>query len=261
MVRARTDPHPFASAPLASAPLDLSHVHSNVPAPLPSPPARCAGSVLKIEPQLRSGGVTNGVALQDENFVAALLRFFHLPLRRFPGVAYLGCCNATTPNEAVAKHIKKAACFSKACVTRRLPLESAAAATCSAATGTAPAAQELARESARSAMAAGTLLLGKYRSEVEVAVQHALALGLPGAQYGLIAGTSTPETRHAPNECGTPTRKERARMGSGVAPDAPSCAQVLISVPIARQGGFRVLLALLKKRAFRLESDLIDWKA
>ena len=62
-------------------------------------------------------------------------------------------------------------------------------------------------------------------------------------------------------ECGTPTRKERARMGSGVAPDAPSCAQVLISVPIARQGGFRVLLALLKKRAFRLESDLIDWKA
>lgn len=220
-----------------------------------------AGSVLKIEPQLRSGGVTNGIALQDENFVANLLRFFHLPLRRFPGVAYLGCCNATTPNEAVAKTVKKAACFSKACVTRKLPSETAAAATCSEAATTAP---MLARETARTAMATGTVLLGKYRSEVEVAVQHALALGLPGAHYVLVGGENKPESRHLPNECNTPTRKARARMGgvlstSSVEGEA-SCAQVLLSLPATRQHGFRVLLALLKKRAFRLESDLIEWR-
>ena len=83
--------------------------------------------------------------------------------------------------------ISLAACFSKACVTRKLPSEALAAQTCSAAAGGDAGAGERA---ARVAMAATTTLLGKYRSEVEVAVQHALALGLPGASYALSAGAS-----------------------------------------------------------------------
>ena len=54
------------------------------------------GTIMKLDHQLRSGGVTNGVALQDENLVGTLLRRFQLPLRRFPGVAYLGCCLASS---------------------------------------------------------------------------------------------------------------------------------------------------------------------
>ena len=123
----------------------------------------------------------------------------HRPLRRFPGVAYLGCCNASTPVSTpaagagagtgsrmggtaaatAADEKKQAACFSKARVTRTLPADAAAAATCVAASASAAAATPAARR----AIAAGATLLGKYRSEVEVAVQHALALGLPGAEY------------------------------------------------------------------------------
>ena len=36
------------------------------------------GSVLRIDKQLRAGSVTNGIALQDENLVGALLRYFQL---------------------------------------------------------------------------------------------------------------------------------------------------------------------------------------
>ena len=227
------------------------------------------GSVLLLDSQLRSGAVTKGLALQDENLVAALLRYFHLPLRRFPGVAYLGCCNASTPVSALVAPPaggragkKKAACFSKACVTRRLPSQSAAAATCTAAAA-GPADRGIA-DVARSAMATGSILTGKYRSEVEVAVQHALALGLPGAEYRLTSGVDMPESRLLPNAC-RPAPKPSGLDGASPPVSQPSvtgssCAQGAISVPAAQRHGFRVLLSLLKKRAFRAESPFISWR-
>ena len=52
-----------------------------------------------------------------------------------------------------------------------------------------------------------------------------------------------------------------AGAGAGADGDASSgCSLVLITVPTGKQSGFQLLLALLKKRAFRMESDLIKWK-
>ncbi|KAL3894681.1 MAG: hypothetical protein SGPRY_013741, partial [Prymnesium sp.] len=42
------------------------------------------GGIMRIDRQLRQGVISNGLSLQDENYVAALLRYFHLPIRRFP---------------------------------------------------------------------------------------------------------------------------------------------------------------------------------
>ena len=50
------------------------------------------GSIMKIDPQLRAGAVTNGISFQDENLVARLRQHIQFPLRRFPAVAFLGCC-------------------------------------------------------------------------------------------------------------------------------------------------------------------------
>lgn len=101
-------------------------------------------------------------------------------------------------------------------------------------------------------MASAPSLLGKYRSEVEVAVQHALALGLPGAEYRLAPGERSPLSRSTPERC-----SEGRGSPGGAEPD--TCAQVAISIPRAHAAGFRALLKLLKKRAFRLESKAIAW--
>ena len=173
---------------------------------------------------------------QDENFVAALLRYFHLPMRRFPGVQYLACCSTSSGVAVPAK--AKSACFSRACVNRKLPSREDAAAVCTAAAAAAPAAAAaavnssdalgaqrasglsssspgtltprriegegrtispssadvngtLVRDMARAAYKASTLLRGKYRSEVEAAIQHSMAYWLPGARYMLEVGVET----------------------------------------------------------------------
>ena len=107
-------------------------------------------------------------------------------------------------------------------------------------------------------MAASTTLLGKYRSEVEIAVQHSLALSLPGARYELRGGAEFSASKSLANEClkGSRARRKLGRVG-GTA--TGGCAEVLIRVPRAQQGGFRALLLQLKKRAFRLESEFISW--
>jgi hypothetical protein len=53
--------------------------------------------------------------------------------------------------------------------------------------------------------------------------------------------------------------KRARRRGVRVAHDGASCMHVGISIPVERVRGFRVLLAKLKKRAFRTESALIEW--
>ena len=66
---------------------------------------------------------------------------------------------------------------------------------------------------------------GKYRSEVEQAVHHALALALPGARY-----------------------RVRARPDAG-------CGPVEIVAPAAHAGAFKALLTPLKRRAFRKQQS------
>ncbi|KAL1527274.1 hypothetical protein AB1Y20_015949 [Prymnesium parvum] len=175
------------------------------------------GGVMRIDPQLRRGVVGNGIALQDENFVANVLRYFHLPLRRFPGVQYLACCSSTSG--AVLSGKVTSACFSRACVHRRFPSAAAAAAANSTA------------DAVDAAMRNATAIFGKYRSEVEVAIQHALAYSLPGARYLVQEGFEAMATCH-------PRKAMRKR---------------------SHREGFLALHALLKRRAFRGESDEISW--
>ena len=86
-----------------------------------------------------------------------------------------------------------AVCFSKACVKRQVIADADAAATCAAgfahaasAFTHAPSASDPSatlEATAQAAIASSTMVLGKYRSEVEIAIQHALALGLADARY------------------------------------------------------------------------------
>ena len=86
-----------------------------------------------------------------------------------------------------------AVCFSKACVKRQVIADADAAATCAAgfahaasAFTHAPSASDPSatlEATAQAAIASSMMVLGKYRSEVEIAIQHALALGLADARY------------------------------------------------------------------------------
>ena len=172
-------------------------------------------------------------------------------------------------------------CFSKACVTRQLPSDKDAAETCAIGLSTASTARWRPERAAKRAVEASNVLLGKYRSEVEMAVQHALALGLHGAEYRLLAdaGSSTPAshqlakghpslvaTSSKPTCAGKPSRPRGRRRAAGAMSDGgaagatAACAYLGISIPSDRLLGFRALLARLKKRAFRAESQLIQWR-
>ena len=196
---------------------------------------------------------------QDENFVSALLRYFHLPLRRFPGVQYLACCSATSGVDLPGK--AKTACFSRACVNRRFPVPAVAAATCAIADGnanasaagvTSAAPSDELRAAARRTIEGATPISGKYRSEVEVAVQHALAYHLPGTRYRIQEGIEAMATCH-PRKV---MRKKLAAANVGIA-----CTHVALAVPQRHALGFRAMHTLLKRRAFRGESDEIAWIA
>ena len=219
-----------------------------------------------------------------------------------------------------------AVCFSKACVKRQVIADADAAATCAAgfahaasAFTHAPSASDPSatlEATAQAAIASSMMVLGKYRSEVEIAIQHALALGLADARYRRLdsppparpferdassaastsASTSAPTSAFAsafssafsvlaaealsgppcdpmPTGAGgmggstgsstgggaSSAGKRARRRGVRVAHDGASCMHVGISIPVERVRGFRVLLAKLKKRAFRTESALIEW--
>jgi len=293
-------------------------------------------------------------------------------VRRFPGVAFLTCCNAApAPNGTADDGLgsdggatgagaegggsargaarrrggrggrggdggggggggegtgRGAVCFSKACVKRQVIADADAAATCAAgfahvasafthATSASDPSATL-EATAQAAIASSTMVLGKYRSEVEIAIQHALALGLADARYrrldsppparpferdassaastsastSAFASTSSsafssafsvlaaealssPPCDRVPTGAGgmggstgsstgggaSSAGKRARRRGVRVAHDGASCMHVGISIPVERVRGFRVLLAKLKKRAFRTESALIEW--
>lgn len=193
------------------------------------------GEVLWIDPQMRRAVVDDGLRTQDENLVRNVLEHFHLgPARRFPAVQYLGCCVASTAPDAWAGRRASrspTACFSRACVERAIPSDDVTAAVSAAAAaataGKHPAAAPaVAAPSDAAIVGQPTLpIRGKYRSEVEQAVHHALALALPGARY-----------------------RVRARPDAG-------CGPVEIVAPAAHAGAFKALLTPLKRRAFRKQQS------
>ena len=126
--------------------------------------------------------------------------------------------------------------------------EASAAKVCSDVAAVAAAAPEKAAATAATASEAVALepISGKYRSEVEAAVHHAIALGLPGARYVLYPGLDSHGQR-----CSL----ERATAA------APCVPAVGISVPRAHELGFRALLGRLKWRAFRGDSAHVLWTA
>jgi len=242
------------------------------------------GSVMSIDAQLRAGAASVGVALQDEGYVGSVLRYFLLPLRRFPAAAYLGCCaageggggggggsgggsRAADLGVRLATSAKKTQCFSKACVTRVLPAQMAAAAASQAAhdavamlrssgNATGGGAADSASRLAALSVESGEVVLGKYRSEVEMAVQHAMLYSMPGASYCARRGYAAPPRRSSPAAC-------RARLLATGGDDDGAlarCDVVGLCVPPRHAAGFRLVHALLKKRAFRGESELIAWR-
>ena len=150
-----------------------------------------SGEILNVDPQLRSGAVHNAYAAQGDFLIRTTLSYHNISVRRFASVAALRCCAGP--------------CFSKACYRRALPsmrgmqsliLER-------------PTASDLegrADQVARSAFGASEggadglvttktfgvvqrglarLVQGKYRDEVEAAVQHSMALKIPGGRFAL----------------------------------------------------------------------------
>jgi hypothetical protein len=287
---------------------------------------------MKIDPQLRAGAVTNGVALQDENLVCHELRVSLLshPLtdRTTPAVVPAHrcgrCCVTSTcrfaasqgsPTSAAATPQRPLSRRRRSAAPRRGPRASPKRASPGACPPSPPTSSRrtspLKRRGSRSRRAPSSLasigprwrcvpctstgsltpaatphissrrtpyhtippvrlrhlpppalsdqpsplptlypLACQTRGTWQVAVQHALALGMPGATYHLAGGARDL------HEC-EPLRR---RAASGGRSPPPRCSQVHISVPVARQHGFRTLLGMLKKRAFRTESDLIAWR-
>ena len=297
------------------------------------------GSILRIDHQLQRGVVSNGVSLQDETLVTNVLDYFLLPVRRFPGVAYLGCCTPDSQGGggsgrgggggrargggggggggaggggAVRGKGRGAVCFSKACVVRQLPTDAATAAACAAAlaepsiisppaaavppaavppAAVPPASKRSAayphaaalEAATKAALSSGATILGKYRSEVEIAIQHSLALGLSGARYRRLDSPPPPRNSSARGPASPPLDASlaaevslepcaslaalQAALAASADPKRArrryhgrhSCRQLGITVPVERVRGFRAILARLKKRAFRTESELIEW--
>ena len=137
---------------------------------------------------------------------------------------------------------------SQACVWRHMVSETSAAKVCSEVAAVAAATPEKAADTAATASEAAVLepISGKYRSEVEAAVHHAIALGLPGARYVLYPGLDGRGQQCSPE---------------GSKPAAQCVPAVGISVPRAHELGFRALLGRLKRRAFRGDSAHVLWTA
>ena len=96
-------------------------------------------------------------------------------------------------------------------------------------------------------MAETVSLSGKYRSEVEMAVQHALALTLPGAHYQPLTFAGACVSRRA-----------RGKAADGCAAGLPM--DLGIAAPASRRPAFRSLWEPLKRRAVRKETRHLIWQ-
>ena len=102
----------------------------------------------------------------------------------------------------------------------------------------------------------------KYRDELELAVQHAVALRLPGAAYRLVPGLQhargcTPWNRLTPAQL----HQYHARTARG-APRAANCSVVVVAAAGAHAAPFAAVMRSLQFSGFRkayLESWYLTW--
>ena len=172
-----------------------------------------SGEIMVSDPQLRGSAtnphklIRNAYAVQGDYFIRVSLGYHNVSVRRFASGAALRCCEGP--------------CFSHACYRRahptRLGVESlvAAAATEDPAR-VARAAQALVHSAFSSSgqlpkepppspsppLPLAVLVSGKYRDELERAIQHSIALHLPGSRLQLrsVARPRKEHRSHKPGE-------------------------------------------------------------
>ena len=184
------------------------------------------GSVMRIEPQLARGRVEHGAAMSNEHLLAATLRHARVPLRRFPAIAHLRCCDG------------KAMCFADGRYERPVPA--------SLTEWSRPPGATVCTPSGCSLQEGGTppwVVCGKYPSEVEMAVQHALALAVPGAALAAAEGGAS----------------EGLSYRTDGAPDVAGDAGLVIAAPVAQRDAFRLALERMKRRWYTVESPSVVW--
>lgn len=175
------------------------------------------GTVMQIEPQLRQGAVVNALAIQGDAYVRNVLEHAGLEVRRFAGVHALGCCvghcftgacyKRVLPSRRDFEHITALAAPAREQLPAGGPTnESAVPPALLRAAAALTTAAYAAADGSRRFRAAGApppaLVSGKYRDELETAIEHSIALQLPGASFEL-----RPDPRFARK-----ARLERARL-------------------------------------------------
>ncbi len=170
--------------------------------------------VLWIDPQLRRRKVDNGAYLVPENFLGRTMVYFQQHVQRFPAAAYLTCSNVTG-----------APGYREGCTERFFPnlkqIEDRGD-------------PLLWAKTSRS-------MMGRYASEMEMAIQHAAALTLPGAHYNMPKKDTS---------C-SPRLWHDSRMGGG------SC--VIVEAPMKLSAPFRTFLKTTQRTAYKEDSIFVHW--
>ena len=220
-----------------------------------------SGEIMRIDPQLRGGRVLNALAIQGDYLVRSILGDANVEVRRFASVQALRCCVGP--------------CFTTACYKRVLPtiqgmlyLQSLARqhemmATSNWTAVPAPLLQAATTLTRAAFDAKGddsaTLVTGKYRDELETAIQHRLVHSLPNARYGL--GVTQKELNRTQqwNERHPKSPKSPPVSVVIVAPRAYAelLRPMLMALRIAQYGGS--LEGRGRRRKVVVESQYVRW--
>ena len=174
------------------------------------------GTVMWIDPQMRRGRIDNASMLVPENFLGQSMIYFQQHVQRFPAVQYLSCSNDTS-----------SPAYRIGCQTRKVPTFKFV--------NTEPGDEATIFESG------SRYINGRYASEMEMAIQHSLAMEIPGAQYNMPKKDAS---------C-SPTLWHAARMGGG------SC--VVVEAPLKFSRPMRDFREKLERTSFKEESQFINW--
>jgi hypothetical protein len=252
-----------------------------------------SGDVMRWYPHLTRG---------DESYVLSLLRFHQLPISRFPSVAALGCCSGrcfqaacytrTFPlRSAVGELLRRVANQGNGSIAAAEAAAEALGITKGgfsvwakardfdgvhdetylphrSVTGLPRTSLLTKQRRAAAANVSAIVVRAKYRDELELAVQHAVALGLPGARYRLVPGLRAggqPSTTCVPWSALTPAqlRQYHARAaGHRPSQAARNCSVVVVAAAGAHAAPFGAVMRSLQFAGFRkayLESRYLTW--
>ena len=242
-----------------------------------------SGDVMRIDRQLRGGKVADRGLVQSEPFLKTVLNAAGLNVRRFPAAMPLACCpenarcfaaacytrvlpaahqllalmaahdeNRTDDKTALMSRVSERA-FVCEDVMKKLLLEKRDPSSAHHGAMQTPRLVDLEAGRSSCSWPSGSnstnldepsVVRGKYRDEVEMAIQHALALSLPGARYKTIfpygevhgpTGVCRPAT-----PVGQPHRKGAPPFGGR------PCGAVVIVVPVQSRRTFDAFIGTLR---------------